>query len=96
MHTFQRGCRHAERKWHKSRCLNDKTAYKSLQELYFISLKSKRKIHNSNSLYNVKNYKRKLFRKLNQLLGKEQQILPHLTDNKTLAQEFAHFFNPRL
>ena len=96
LYNLLRECRTAERKWRKSKCLNDKMSYKSLQKLYETTVKSKRRISHSNSLFKVKNDKRKLYRKLNELLGKENQVLPQSTDNKALVQDFSHFFESKI
>ena len=96
MQQLQQDCRRAERKWYKTRDQDDKHAYKSIQKLYSLTLKEKRKKDHSDSILNVQSDKRKLFRKLNQLLGKDQQVLPHSDSNQALANSFSEYFDNKI
>ena len=91
-----RKCRAAERKYYKSNHTGDKNDYKQLSKLYTSTLKKKRKDFHSNDIMNAKNDKRKLFNKLNKLLGKEKSFLPDCNDDKQLSEDFASYFTSKI
>ena len=92
LRNMLRNLRKTERKWYKSRDPNDKLTYKQTQKLYVSTVKHKRKESNSNQIISVKKDKRKLFIKLNKLLGKEKACLPECNSNKELSEDFASHF----
>ena len=91
-----RQCRAAERKWRKSQSITDKKLYKNLNKLYCHTLKLKRKVHTSASINNVKHNKRKLFKRLNKLMGKERSVLPSSNSDKDLAEDFSTYFSDKI
>ena len=93
---LQQDCRCAERKWYQTRNLNHKHAYKSVKKLYNVTLKAKRKEDHSTSILHLKTDKRKLFKKLNQLLGKDKQVLPSSANNQILADNFCQYFDNKI
>ena len=88
--------RAAERKWYKSKITIDKENYKVLKKSYTAVLKLKRMTYHSTSLINMKSDKRKLFSKLNKLIGKEDIKLPECSDNKQLANDFIKYFETKI
>ena len=91
LRNMLRKSRQAERKWYKYRNPLDKIAYKQAQDQYISTLKQKRKESNSKQIINVKENKRKLFNKLNELLGKEKYFLPECDSYQELS-DFASYF----
>ena len=96
LYILLRKCRAAERKWYKTRCLDDKTAYRNIEKQYSDLVKSKRQLHDSGIIIRNKNDKRKLFKKLNEMLGNEKRILPHSNNDKQLADDFSKFFDSKI
>ena len=91
-----RNCRKAERKWEKSKLVTNKEIYKQLQKKYNVLVKFKRKLHHSNSFISMHKDKRRLFNKLNKLLGKEKTSLPNNDDHEKLSNDFLNYFNAKI
>ena len=92
LHDLLRQCRRAERKWYKDRRIEDKRRYKSLEKQYSNTIRRKRKMHHSGFITDNKNNKKKLFQRINKLLGKEKSSLPHSNTDIQLADDFSQFF----
>ena len=96
LQNLLRETRKAERKWYKYRNSSDKIAYKHVQSRYMQMVKDKRKESNANQILTVKKDKKKLFKTLNKMLGKEKTFLPDCNSNKELSENFASYFTSKI
>ena len=96
LYILLRKCRSAERKWYRTRSSEDKAAYRTLEKQYSDLVRNKRQLHDSGVIIRNKRDKRKLFKKINEMLGNEKRMLPHSNNDSQLAEEFSKFFDSKI
>ena len=88
--------RKAERNLRKHPSLNGKAAYNKLCRSTASFIKEKRKAYNHDDIIKCKGDNKKLYSKINLLLGKQTNILPDTNDDKALAENFKSFFTEKI
>lgn len=88
--------RRLERKWCKTRDPSDKESYKATRDKMTKMMKFKRVAYHSKSLKSCKEDCKKLWQKINDLLGKPKEKLPEYDDATTMANIFKDFFSEKI
>ena len=88
--------RKVERTLRKERSLSGKANYNKICKSTANLIKQKRKAYNHSKIENCKGDNKKLYSKINSLLGKDDKILPDTHDDKTLAENFKTFFTEKI
>ena len=93
---LRRKRRSAERRWCKSRDPAAKEEYKNLRDCMNKLMKTKRTMYHQKALNGVKDDSKKLYGKINDLLGKPNYVLPEHSDPQKLAEDFKCFFTNKV
>ena len=93
---LRRKRRAAERKWCRTRDPATKEEYKSIRDAYNKLLKEKRTKYYHKSLNDSKTDSKKLWKKINNITGKPNYVLPDHHDTKKLVEDFKTFFSDKI
>lgn len=93
---LRRKVRITERRNDKNGTTANKNTYKVLYKKYCSLIKLKRKQFHQKDIYNKRNDVKKLFKKVNSLIGKPTVILPEYDNELTLANNFKEFFSTKI
>ena len=88
--------RKAERALRKNPSSSSKVTYNRLCKSTASLIKQKRKIYNHDEIKSCKGDSKKLYSKINLLLGKNSKVLPDTNDDKALAENFKTFFTEKI
>ena len=93
---LRRKRRAAERKWCRTRDPATKEEYKRIRDAYNKLLKEKRTKYYHKSLNDSKTDSKKLWKKINNITGKPNYVLPDHHDTKKLVEDFKTFFSDKI
>ena len=93
---LRRKRRAAERRWCKNRKPSDKEEYKRLRDAVNKMMKIKRLCYHRKTLMDAKDNPKKLYQRINNLLGKPTNELPEHSNSSDLAEEFKTFFSDKV
>lgn len=88
--------RQLERKWCRTREGCDRLAYNEAKNKHDKLVKTKRLLFHSKALMENKDDSKKLWGKINDLLGKPNTVLPDHNDPQKLAEDFKTFFTDKV
>lgn len=93
---LRRKRRRLEKRWLKSRDPADKLAFKETRDIMDKLCKEKRVFYHSDSLKKSKDDAKRLWSKINDLLGKTSFVLPDHDEPEVLAESFSAFFSDKV
>ena len=86
--------RQCERKWRKTKSLEDRQAYANQKSLCNKAIEVAKVSYYKDKLQNASN--KEVFRTVNTLLNKDTRVFPACNSNKELCDQFANFFHNKV